>query len=236
MLEAAVAQKKLPVFYGYVIAFEARVKAGLQDCDVDPVKNLCHGGAKFIRDNRQHILDRYAHQAENIAKYLGKDGKCMFLIEPDFWQYYGDSSQEGGANSGEYMRALYDDICKVVREKLPNAIFSWDISAWLKPDAMEKWWSYFKTSPYISYIHTSGGQSRPDLANIKENELTWKFMNQLTGKKIIADCGYGVAGGASNNCAGWQSEKNHSDRMADGCISLSQGSNPFNPTLKPKVC
>jgi hypothetical protein len=38
---------------------------------------------------------------------------------------------------------------------------------------------------------------RGDLQNLKPNELRWDFVSQVTGKRIIADCGYGVAGGAS---------------------------------------
>ena len=87
------------------------------------------------------------------------------------------------------MRELFDDFAKAIKSELPNAIISWDISAWLTESAMTTWWGFFKTSPYIDYIHTSGGQSRPDLSNIKQNELTWSFMSRLTGKKIIADCG-----------------------------------------------
>jgi hypothetical protein len=55
-------------------------------------------------------------------------------------------------------------------------------------NGMRTWWNFFKDSPYVDFIHTSGGQSQP-YANIKNNELSWQFMNQLTGRKIIADTG-----------------------------------------------
>ena len=83
MLETCVKLKKLPVFYAYIIAFEARVKWGLKDCDVG-TPSLCQQGADFIRKNRDHLVARYKHQAQNIAQYLGKDGKAVFEIEPDF--------------------------------------------------------------------------------------------------------------------------------------------------------
>ena len=63
---------------------------------------------------------------------------------------------------------------------------------------MRRWWGYFKNSN-IDFIHTSGGQSQPGTANIKENELKWSFMKSLTGKRIIADTGYGVGGAADSN-------------------------------------
>ena len=49
MLNKAKALGKTPLFYGYVIAFEARAKSKIQDCDVDPNWNLCKEGANFIR-------------------------------------------------------------------------------------------------------------------------------------------------------------------------------------------
>ena len=83
MLETCIKLKKLPVFYSYIIAFEARNKQGLKDCDVGH-PSLCEQGSNFIRNNRDYLVGRYKYQAQNIAKYLGKDGKAVFQIEPDF--------------------------------------------------------------------------------------------------------------------------------------------------------
>lgn len=150
---------KMPVFYAYVIAFEARAKFGFQDCDVHPTNNLCHKGANFIRNNRALLVSRYTHQATEIAKALGdRNAACLFIMEPDFWQFYGDRTQEDGTLSGEYMRALFDDFAKEIRKQLPNAKISWDLSAWIGYDGMSQWWGYFKTSPYVDFVHTSGGQ------------------------------------------------------------------------------
>ncbi len=91
--------------------------------------------------------------------------------------------------SGEYARALFDDFCAKIRAALPKARISWDISAWIGDGGMQQWWGYFKTSPYVDFVNTSGGQSRGDLSQIKPNELAWSRIWQLTGKRIIADCG-----------------------------------------------
>lgn len=204
---------KIPVFYGYIIAFEARAKNGLQDCDVDPINNLCHKGANFIRNNRALLVSRYTHQASKIAEALGdRNAPCVFIMEPDFWQYYGDHTQEGGSLSGEYMRALFDDFAKEIRKQLPKAKISWDLSAWIGYQGMSKWWGYFKTSPYIDFVHTSGGQvnkkkkflskftcthyisdffikGRGGSTEYKPGELKWSDFSKITGKRIIADCG-----------------------------------------------
>ena len=76
---------KLPVFYSYIIAFEARQRQGLQDCDVSPTNNLCTRGSQFIKDNRALLVSRYTHWASKIAERLGKNSSAIFLMEPDFW-------------------------------------------------------------------------------------------------------------------------------------------------------
>ena len=75
---------KIAVFYAYIIAFEGRNLAGLQDCDVG-TPSLCQYGAQFIKNNRARILERYNNHTANIASYLGSTYTCIFLIEPDFW-------------------------------------------------------------------------------------------------------------------------------------------------------
>lgn len=200
MLKKTISLDKIPVFYGYIIAFEARNNWNLKDCNVG-YPSLCQQGSKYIRENYDHIIERYDHQSSNIASIIGTDRFCVFLIEPDFWQYYGDeSTQEGGTLSGEEMRALYDDIASTIKKNLPNAAISWDISAWIGEEGMEKWWGYFKSSPYIDFINTSGGEGHGESSQFKPNELSWSFLSSLTGRKIIADCGYGVFGaGLSTN-------------------------------------
>ena len=137
MLKLAVSLKKIPVFYGYVIAFEARNILGLQDCNVG-TPNLCQQGSQFIRDNTARILERYDYHSANIASYIGTNGFCIFLIEPDFWQYYGDTStQQGGALTGPQMRQLFDQIVSKIKKNLPNAAISWDISAWIGQEGMK---------------------------------------------------------------------------------------------------
>lgn len=210
MLQTTKSLNKIPVFYGYVIAFEARNLQGLQDCNVG-TPSLCQYGSQFIKNNRARIIERYNNHTYNIAQILGSTYTTIFLIEPDFWQYYGDTStQVGGAlryirdiyfiillyffdllmlYSGTYMRQLFDDIAATIRKNLPNALISWDISAWIGQAGMTTWWGFFQTSPYINFIHTSGGQSQGNSEQIVVNELNWNFMSTLTGRKIIADSG-----------------------------------------------
>jgi len=66
----------------------------------------------------------------------------------------------------------------------------------------------------------------------KPGELTWSAFSRITGKRIIADCGYGIGGGASNNCGAW-TLANKQARANDGVVALSaaQGASQTKPDL-----
>ena len=59
--------------------------------------------------------------------------------------------------------------------------------------------------------------------------MKWSDLSRITGKKIIADCGYGVGGGTSSNCQEWN-RRNKQNRISDGVVALSaaQGAK-YNP-------
>ena len=89
MIKKCLQLNKVPVFYAYIIAFEARRAEKLYDCNdgqADPNHNLCTHGAEFIKNNRALLVSRYTHQATNIARDLKDSNKeCLFLMEQDFW-------------------------------------------------------------------------------------------------------------------------------------------------------
>lgn len=192
MLQKVKELNKIAVFYAYIIGFEAMNIKALKRCH-NGQPNLCAHGANFIREYRSRIIDRYHHQSYHISKSIGTNAFCVFLIEPDFYQYYGNSSEQNNGNlSGEYMRSLFDDIVAAIKRHLPNASISWDVSSWINESDMVKWWGFFQSSEQIDYIHTSRGISEGALDEIAPNHLKWQFINKLTGKKIIADAGAGA--------------------------------------------
>lgn len=89
MLRMCRKYKKVPLFYAYVIAFEARATRNINDCDVDPDgNNLCRSGADFIRHNRHNLVFKYWEHARKIARIYGSTDPIIFIIEPDFWYCY----------------------------------------------------------------------------------------------------------------------------------------------------
>ncbi len=111
---------------------------------------------------------------------MGREAFTVFLMEPDLWQFYGNRNQEGGTLSGDYMRSLFDDMVRAIKKNLPNAIISWDISAWIGEQGHRTWWGFFSNSKDIDFIHTSGGRMHGELPNLKPNELRWDFLSQRT--------------------------------------------------------
>ncbi len=89
MLREAARRDIGAAYYAYVIAFLARQRAGLADCDtVAPgERSLCTHGAAFIRASRGLILETYAHFANATAEAVGREAEVLWLVEPDFYQY-----------------------------------------------------------------------------------------------------------------------------------------------------
>lgn len=82
MLNLCKKTNKIPVFYAYVIAFEARAKASLQDCNTGS-QNLCIVGAQFIRENDgQYLVKKYAENAIRIerARYFSNRTALLVLF------------------------------------------------------------------------------------------------------------------------------------------------------------
>jgi hypothetical protein len=219
---------KTPVFYSYIIAFTARRDLGLQDCNVGS-PNLCQKGANFIRQQKNRILSQYTKYASEAAKIVGSD-PIVWLMEPDYYQY-AQAGQDGGPLSASEAGAFMKEMVATVKQSLPGAIFSLDISPWNADPA--GWYGAFNMSDF-TYINTSGGGTDANNAKIRAaNNMTWKSVHDLTHKPIIADDGYGVAGSSTFHDATWDDVNNLKARIADGVVAITQA-NPkadWNTTL-----
>ena len=145
-------------------------------------------------------------------------------MEPDFYQYTYDSQtqpmslSQAGQIMGQFVAAI--------RESLPNAIFSMDISPWVAPDNGgdngQEWYSNFDMSAF-TFVNTSGGGTDAASTRIRaSNNMTWAGVSQVTGKPILADTGYGVNGSSTGHDDAWDSPTNINARIADGVVSIAQ--------------
>lgn len=207
----------------YIIAFSARRDQGLQDCNVNDQTNLCKYGATYIRNRLENrIIPQYAMYARGFADSCGTTRPIIWLMEPDYYQYHagGDANALSPDEAGQIMSRLV----ATVRQYLPNAVFSLDISPWIPKEGAD-WYSHFNLADF-TFINTSGGGTDANNVRIRaNNDMTWAGVHRVTGKPILADTGYGVAGSPTGHDAQWDVVANINARIADGVIGISQ----YNP-------
>jgi hypothetical protein len=212
----------VPAMVSYVIAFAARRDQGLEDCNVSGNTNLCKYGATYIRGNRERILRLYEVYAKGFASACGTTRPLIWMMEPDYYQYTvgGDAQALSPKEAGELMT----QIVGIVKQNLPNAVFSLDVSPWMPNDGRD-WYPNFTLADF-TFIHTSGGGTEAGNTRIRNTDsMTWRGVHEVTGKPILADTGYGVAGMSAGHDANWDVAANINARIGDGVISISQ----YNP-------
>lgn len=234
MLNGLKSTNKTPVFYGYLIA----KTSGLGDCDVTSGGSLCTDGANYIRRNMPKILNAYGSFAQSAAQIWGTERQIVFLIEPDFYQYFQSGNQGGEPIPQDSAKVIMGQIHDKVRQYLPQAEFSFDISPWISQKA---WFARFDTADF-AWANTSGGRTQGGEAKIRsENSLTWATASTSMNRGIIADVGYGVGGGADNaGIAAWNDAANLNARIADGVVAITNTLADYSwgntlKTLRPKL-
>jgi hypothetical protein len=179
---------RTPMMIGYVIAFAARAEVGLQDCDVAQKQglstSLCTNGTQYIRQNKQHLLDRHRTLAAQIAAVWGKTQPIMWMTEPDYFQYAIDTTSQAGGGftyteAGQYLR----DFMSVVKQELPNVVFVLDTAPWLGSRAP----AWFAAMPMdmMTYVSAYGVPTERIQNNQWSN--TWREFYELTGLGVISE-------------------------------------------------
>lgn len=214
MFRMCMEQRKTPVLYAYFIGSMAKEQWNLQDCRSKASPNLCQKGAEFIRTKRSEIVNRYKQFANETARLIGQSSESIWLIEPEFWQYYGEHQQSNGALNGQYMRELYDMIAQAIRCELPNARLAWNIPSELDESSFQIWWSFFQTSQFIDYIYTNDGQTRASSHFVRDgHSLKWDSIYNLTRKRIIVD---------TIDLYEWNNANFINERINDGIFAVTQ--------------
>jgi hypothetical protein len=223
----------VPVIVAYVSAFYVKRHNNLCDCNVYTCgetngrpNDLCNFGAQHVKQGVDQIVQIYRNYAKGYAACYGTTRPIVFEMEPDWYQYTGSTqvSPMSKAEAGMIMSRYVDAI----RESLPNAYFSMDISPWVDDNGAtngKNWYSSFDMTKFL-FINTSGGNTQAATDKIRDaNNMTWSGVSQVTGKAILADTGYGAAGMSEGHDQHWDSVENLNRRMADGVIAISQ----YNP-------
>jgi hypothetical protein len=241
---------KVPALVSYIIAFTARSDPPnfcLADCNATnagtgcaTTSDLCTKGADYLRQEfTSRVLPAYATFAQGFAGACGTARPMIWEMEPDYFQYYdaaqggGTRGQAGGPLSGAEAANYMSQMIATVKQYLPNAVFSMDTSPWMSnngcagsnPATDPGWYPFFDMSQF-TFVNTSGGGTLANSANIRAGEATWAGVHQCSGNKpILADTGYGAAGGSAGPDPNWDVPANINARIVDGVISITQ----YNP-------
>jgi hypothetical protein len=221
---------KVPVIVAYVAAFYAK-RHGLCDCNVTTCgtnNDLCHYGAADINNSLSAIVNVYKSYAQGFASCYGTTKPIVFEMEPDFYQYTISLQTQPWtfAQAGQIM----SQFVNAMKPYLPNAAFSMDISPWVGTnnntgsdgsDNGKNWYSYFDMGLF-TFINTSGGGSDAATATLGGEAMTWAGVNQVTGKPILADTGYGANGVSAGPDPAWDIPANINARIANGVLAISQ--------------
>ena len=220
---------KVPVIVAYVAAFYAKRHFGRCDCNVTTCgtnNDLCHDGAADIQQNLTNIINVYKSYAQGFASCYGTTKPIIFEMEPDWYQY--TISQQTQPMTADQAGTIMGQFVDAVRQVLPNAVFSMDISPWVGSNGADngrEWYSHFDMSKF-TFINTSGGSTDASATKIRAaNMMTWAGVSQVTGKPILADTGYGVNGSSAGHDANWDNVANINARIADGVVAITQ----YNP-------
>jgi len=229
MINAAKNAGVTPVIYAYVIAYIGKL-TGLKDCDCGTPSH-CTDGANIIRNKWSCIINRYKNYAQGIACDYSITNPTIWLIEPDYLQYSvtgSDISIHGKQNGGGIPDAdlggkYFNEIVSAIKQYLPNAKIAVDISPWLN-DKITTWYNNFDKGK-VDYLFTSGGRTQGGNTRIRldnNNNVTWaQASSAMGGKKIIADCGYGIGGVNEDDYEDWMNTTNVRNRMNEGVIGLT---------------
>jgi hypothetical protein len=198
----------------------------LNDCNVGS-PDLCTHGALYIKENLETILGVYRSYAQGYRDCYGTERPIVFEMEPDYYQYTYDTQTNPMtlAEAGSIM----NQFVSAIREHLPNAVFSLDISPWVSPNNGEDhgadWYSNFDMSLF-TFVNTSGGSTDASSEKIRgSNNMTWSGVSLASGRGVLADTGYGVNGSSAGHDQNWDNPDFINARIADGVVSISQ----YNP-------
>jgi hypothetical protein len=221
---------KIPVVVAYVAAFYAKRHFGRCDCNVTTCganNDLCHNGAADIQQNLTSIVNVYKSYAQGFASCYGTTKPIIFEMEPDWYQY--TITEQTQAMTEAQAGTIMGQFVDAVRQVLPNAVFSMDISPWTGSNGADngaEWFSHFDMTKF-TFINTSGGGTDATSTKIRAaNLMTWAGVSKVTGKPILADTGYGVNGSSAGHDPNWDNVANINARIADGVLAITQ----YNPS------
>lgn len=237
----------VPVYYAYFLGFFGHAN-GFADGNQEPNKpNLTTDGANLIRKNRKALIDMYAQYAR-ASREAFPNRPLVWLLEGDHVQYAGES-QKNRLSYAELAQFTAEISC-AIKSNMPNAVVAINHSTWNPDQVTHDFWGAMKSAG-VAYdlVWTTGVANNNGFFDKGTNggsyngkTATFRYVSQLTGRKILVDTSYGLSAAADS----WStaSVKTLNDRIADGVIaanvvnpagSFSQTIRTITPQLS-RVC
>ncbi len=228
----------LVAFYGYFIGY------ALPDCNVEPnnPNNLCRAGAKYIRDNREEIIDLYADYAQQ-AYQTNPNKPVAWLLEGDFVQY--TYEEQTSRLTMSELGALASDIVCAIKGAAPNALVAINHSPWITNEQANQFWDAMPLGA-IDFVWTTGTGTNGGYINSPPegagsyNGMTanYAWLHEKTTLGIFVDTSFGPSQQADSWSSATASDLNA--RISEGVIAASITDPPGDyqsrvNTLRPQL-
>jgi hypothetical protein len=209
----------VPVFYGYFIPFKAQNWDGVsKNCAPDlTTPNVCTQGAQWIRTNRDKLRNVYASYADQVAAAWGTTSPLIWLFEPSFNDYLGDS-QSNPLSLAE-LSAVATDLISQIKLRLPNALISHFASPAIVD--LEGYFSALDLT-YVDLVNVSGAAQNDYFGagnSTVNTAATYRRLHAASGRHLFVDTGFGAS--AISNF-GWLTAGAEvvNQRIADGVVAV----------------
>jgi Cellulose binding domain len=222
-------ETKVPYIYTYLLAGNAREAGNLGDCNIGlpSEMTLCHGGAKFLRRNKDKILQEYISTSYKIKNSFGSNKPILIHVEPDFYQY-NDSTQSGGGLSLEELQNIMNSWTDAIKGILPNAYLVMDVSPWHHDlGGFSRGLRNFSYAGLVGKRFDPSGDNNCGMAASIDCK-PYSSLSLLTGKKLIISDAYGEGGRWLNYNYNWHNRDVVNSRWLDNVVGVLQSPTNMN--------
>jgi hypothetical protein len=233
----------IPAYYAYFIGFYGHAN-GLPDQNQQPNgPNLATGGGALILGtansgcpsgqicSSNKIVQMYGwYAAQSHAAWPTKP--LVWLIEGDFIQYTAEATTQTQPLSYAQLGQLAVEIAKAIKTNMPNAVVSFDDSAWVNDMDRKSYWTAISSANYDMVWTTGVGNNTPFLnagetsSTYNGGTATYSFLRTFTGKKILVDESAGMS--QQNDTWSNQSAATINTLISEGVVAVNVSGAPSN--------
>jgi len=187
---------QVPVVVAYLAAGITKRNHSLCDCNVSGCSggNLCTYGSQYIAQDWTTILNAYRSYSQGYASCYGTTRPIVFEMEPDWYQYtYTSQTQPGRRRRPAHVWPSWsrrsEPTCPTPAS--PGRLALGRTEQWRR----QRGAVVLELQPepvHLRQYRRRRHQRPTPPRSARANNMTWAGLNQVTGKPILADTGYGA--------------------------------------------